>query len=297
MPLRKLSLVTFLLGAALAPAHARADDWLGARSAGRGGTGIADGTDAGAVSVNLATLSMAPRYDIVAGGVRGPDDTWLGRVAAADSRTSAVTLGAAYTYRADDVPPVGASLPGWVLAGDEIDNPTTHQSLTVGLAYPFLGKKLGLGVTGRYDWRSAQNEGSADAFNVGVSAAAAPAESVILAAGVQNLVDSGYADTRRLVDLGVRWMPGKYLALEVGAKTEWMGEPFEASLGEQAGVDVYATEWLVLRGGWQHEGGEHTVGGGIGLLSDRAALDYALTGELGSDPLRLWHGLDLRIHF
>lgn len=297
MPLRKLSLVTFLLAHGLGAPYALADDWLGARSAGRGGTGVADPTDAAAVSVNLATLSLAPRYDIVAGGVRGPDDTWLGRVAAADSRTSAVTLGATYTHLVDDVPPAGASLPGWVVAGNEVDNPTTHQALTVGLAYPFLGKKVGLGVTGRYDWRAAQNEGKSDAFNVGLSVAAAPAESVVVALAAQNLVDSGYADTRRLVDLGLRWTPGKYLALEVGAKTEWMGSPFEESLAELAGVDVYATEWLVLRGGWQHEGGKHTVGGGLGLVADTAALDYALTGEVGSDPARLWHGLDLRVHF
>ncbi|MBM4390633.1 MAG: hypothetical protein FJ090_05885 [Deltaproteobacteria bacterium] len=294
MALRKLSFVTILC---FASSPARADDWLGARSAGRGGTGLADVGDVGAVSVNVSALALAPRYDLVAGGVRGPDDTWLGRVAAVDSRTSAVTLGANYSYKIDNVPPVGAALPGWVLAGDEVDNPTTHQALSVGLAYPFLGNRLGLGVTGRYDWRVAQNEGEDDGFNFGVGLAGRPSEAVTLAAGVQNVVDHRYADTRRLLDLGVRWQPGQYLALEVGVKTEWMGDPFEESLAELAGIDLFATEWLALRGGWQHENGLHTVGGGIGLVSARADLDYALTGEVGSDPARLWHGLDLRVHF
>jgi hypothetical protein len=295
---RRKSVAFAFVGALCAmPSQARADDWLGARSLGRGGTGLADGADAGAVLQNLATSSLAPRYDIVAGGVRGPDDTWLGRVAALDSRTSAIALGATYTYRYDDVPPTGASLPGWVASGDTLDNPTSHQGVSLGLSYPFAGRKLAVAVTGRYDWRDSQNDGQATGFNFGASVAGQPSEAVTLAAGVQNVLDLDYADTRRLVDLGVRWQPGPYLAVEAEARTEWMGDPFADSLGEHVGVDVFPVEWLVLRGGWEHARGQHRVGGGFGLVSKQADLDYGISGEVGEDPLRLWHGLDLRVHF
>jgi hypothetical protein len=278
--------------------QARADDWLGARSLGRGGTGLADGDDAAAVGVNVASVALAERYDIVAGGVRGPDDTWLGRIAAADSRTSVVTLGATYTYIADNVTPTGASLPGWIEDGDVVDNPTTHQGVSLGLAYPFLGRKMAIGVTGRYDWRASENDGNQSGFNFGASVSGRPTETLTLAAGIQNVLDLDYADTRRLVDFGVRWQPGPYLALEGQLRTEWMGDPFEESLAEHAGVDVFAVQWLALRAGWQHEDGAHQVGGGVGLVSDKATIDYSLSGEIGSaDPLRLWHGLDLRVHF
>ena len=278
--------------------EARADDWLGARSLGRGGTGLADGEDAGAAGVNVATVSLADRYDLVAGGVRGPDDTWIGRIAAVDSRTSVVTLGATYTYKADDVPPTGDALPGWIVAGDEIDNPATHQGLSIGIAYPFLERKFSVGFTGRYDWLASENEGNASAFNFGASIAGKPADSLTLALSVQNVLDLDYVDTRRLVDIGARWQPGPYLALEGSLRTEWMGNPFEESLAEHVGIDLFAVKWLALRGGWQHENGQHQVGGGIGLISDKAAIDYGISGELGTaDPVRLWHGVDIRIHF
>lgn len=297
MPIRK-SLLFFVASTLTFVNQAHAADWLGARSLARGGTGLADGDDAAAVGANVATIALADRYDVVAGGVRGPDDTWLGGVAAADSRTSVVTLGATYTYSADNVPPTGASLPGWLVLGEALDNPTSHQGLSVGLAYPFLGRKLAIGVTGRYDWRASENDGNASAFNFGASIAARPDETVTLALAIQNVLDLDYADTRRLVDLGARWQPGPYLALEASLQTEWMGNPFEESLAEHAGVDVFAVEWLALRAGWQHEDGLHQVGGGIGLVSERAAIDYGISGEVGSnDPLRLWHGLDLRVHF
>lgn len=300
MSVRKFPMIFFPLTLTFV-SQAHADDSLGARSLGRGGTGLADGDDTAAVNVNVATMALADRYDLVAGGVRGPDDTWLGRISAADSRTSVVTMGATYTYRADNIPPTGDSLPGWLVKGDELDNPTSHQGVTVGLSYPFLSRKMAIGMTGRYDWRTSKADGNSNAFNFGASVAGRPAETLTLALGIRNVLDLQYADTRRLVDLGARWEPGPYLALEGSIQTEWMGNPFEESLAQHVGLDVFAVEWLALRAGWQQEDGLHQVGGGIGLISARAALDYGISGEIGNgdsdEPARLWHGLDLRVHF
>lgn len=283
--------------ALLLPAAARADDWVGARGAGRGGTGLADASDVGAAATNVATLSLGERYDLSAGGVAGPDSTWMGRIAAVDSRTSIVTLGATYSYRSDDVAPPSSALPGWSILGQQVTNLTSHQGVTLGLAYPFLSRRMAVGLTGRFDWRASEQEGDAEAFNFGASLAARPWDPLTLALSVQNVLDLGYPDTRRLVDLGVRWELGKYLAFEGQLRTEWMGDPFAESLAEHLGVDVGVTSWLHLGAGWQHEDGDHRVGGGLSLVSEKAELDYSLTGEIGADPARLWHGVDLRVHF
>lgn len=297
MPLRKLAPLlgsALLLGRALS---AHAEELPGARSAGRGGVGLANPTDVGEVATNVAAVALGERYDLVAGGAYGPDDTWLGRVAAADSRTSLVTLGATYTYRVDDVEPPLSALPGWVLDGDELTNTTSHQGFAVGIAYPFLDRRMSIAATGRYDWRDSEQEGSSDAFNFGVSAAGKPSEAFTVALGINNALDLGYPDSERTVDVGARWEPGPFLGLEGALRTEWMGDPFEESIAEHVGADVGLTEWLRLSAGWQHDDGVHTLGGGISLVSDKADLDYSLQGELDADPARLWHSLDLRIHF
>lgn len=276
---------------------AQAEDWAGARAASRGGAALADSTDVGAAGQNVATFALDPQYDMAAGGISGPDDTWLGRVAAGDSRTSLVSLTATYSYRVDDVDPPAAALPGWTVLGDALTNSTSHQGLSLGLAYPFLERKVAIGVTGRYDWRQSEQEGKDDAFNFGVSAAARPWKPLTIGVGVHNALDLGYADTVRTVDFGVRWEPGEFLGISGELTTEWMGNPFEESLAEHLGVDFGFTEWLRLSAGWQHQDGAHKVGGGLALVSEKAELDYSLVGEVGTDPARLWHGLDIRVHF
>lgn len=297
MTVRNLAASTVPAFCLLATFEAQAGDWEGARSAARGGTGLADGNDVGAAGQNVATFALTPRYDMTAGGVAGPDETWLGRIAAGDSRTSVITLTATYSYRTDDIAPPSSALPGWTVLGDAISNTTSHQGLSLGLAYPLLDHKLAFGVTGRYDWRASEQEGNRDGFNFGVSMAARPWAPVTLALGIHNALDLGYPDTARLVDFGVRWEPGEYIGVSGELTTEWMGNPFEKSLAEHVGVDFGVTDWLRLSAGWQHQDGAHKVGGGLALVSDKAELDYSLLGEVGSDPARLWHGVDVRVHF
>jgi hypothetical protein len=297
MPLRKLIAPFLVASFVCVPSTARAEERSGARAAGRGGVGLADGSDVGEVARNVAAVALTERYDLVAGGVSGPDDTWLGRLAAADSRTSVVTLGASYTYRLDDIDPPSSALPGWVLADDELTNQTSHQGLVVGMAYPFLDRRVSIAATGRYDWRDSEQEGESDGFNFGISAAAKPWEPVTVSLAVNNALDLGYPDTKRTVDVGVRWEPGPYLGLQGELRTDWMGDPFEESIAEHLGADIGVTSWLRLSGGWQHNDGQHVVGGGLSLVSDKADLDYSIQGELETDPTRLWHSLDLRVHF
>ena len=55
-------------------------------------------------------------------------------------------------------------------------------------------------------------------------------------------------------------------------------------------------DWLALRAGWSMESGTHYASAGIGLINEKAVLDYGVKVQL-DDPSRNWHGLDLRVNF
>jgi hypothetical protein len=268
---------------------------LGARSMGRGGVGRADAADVGGEAENLAALSLVPRYEIVAGAELGPDARFLLRSNAVDSRTSKVTLGAGYQRLTDNVPPTGDALPGWKLPGEELENPTSHQGVHLGLAVPFLDHRLAIAAHTRFDWRSSDLEGDDNAFNFGFSVAGRPLPTLTLAAGARDLL-GGYADTTRSADLSVRYDPGPYLGIEADVTTPLEGTFTADRLGVHAGFDVGAVKWLALRGGWYMDEGTHFATAGIGLISEQATLDYGVRVQL-DDPARNWHGLDLRVSF
>jgi hypothetical protein len=270
---------------------------LGARSQARGETGRADGSDTSAVRENLAALTLGTRYELVVGGGFGADDLWYGRAAGFDSRTAPVGLGVAYDYRYDDLPPIDSALPGWKEPGEILSDPTVHQSVSLGVAYPFIARRLTAGSTLRFDWRTAALAGKDNAFDLDLSAAGRPFESLTVAVGARNLLPGDYPDTARTLDLSGRWDPGPYLGIEAdavwAASQGWVPGSFSGG----AGLDIAAIEWLGLRGGWARRGGSNFVGGGIGLLNERASFDYGLQAELGTRELRMWHAFDLRAAF
>src|SRR4051812_46958857 len=108
------------------PSVAFAED-LGARAQGRGGVGLADSGDSGAISRNVAASSLDEHYNVMTGIALGPDNHFLLKGEAIDTRTSAVSLGAGYYHLTDNVTPVGDSVPGWVDPEEDFDNPGQHQ--------------------------------------------------------------------------------------------------------------------------------------------------------------------------
>lgn len=273
-------------------------DSPGARSLGRAGTGLADTADVSGVSENLAAVSLSEKYEIVAGAGLGPDDAWLVRAEASDTRTSVVSLGAGYYRLSDNVPPTGDLLPAWEVVGTTLENPSVHQGVFLGLAYPFLNRRISIGAVGRVDWLDSELEGTPVSGNFGFTAAGKPIDSLTIAAGGFDLLDLGYRDMVRHVMLGLCWSPGTYLAVEAGSTARLDGSAFPGALDVRGGVDVYAVKWLVLRAGYAREGAGNAVTGGVGIIAEgKAAVDYGIHWELGSDPVRLWHGLDVRINF
>ncbi len=295
-----LALGALAVGSQAAPAFA---DDMGARSLGSGGVGLADGKNPAGEELNLSAAALDPSYVVYGGAEVGPDKRFLARSGAVDSRTSPVALGAGYRWMTDNVPPTGADLPGWKPAGGDLSNLTTTQRVHLGLAVPLLDRRLSIGAHTRFDWRTSALTGASNAFNFGFSVAGRPVPSLTVAAGARNLLVSDFPDVTRLADLGVRFDPGPYLGLEVdvSAPIEGPASGAEARFGVdtfqwRAGADVSATKWLALRGGWSLVEDHHHAHVGLGLVSDKATLEYGVKVQL-DQPARNWHALDLRISF
>lgn len=285
------------LGASPAHAGTVESDEMGARALGRGGVGRADGADASAEQFNLAAVSLTPSYSMFAGAELGPDGRFLARAGAVDSRTSPVALGAGYRWRVDNVPPTGSELPGWAPAdGDALDNPTGAHRVHLGVALPFLQKRLSLAVHTRFDWWTSELSGDSNAFNLGFSVAGRPVPSLTVAAAARNLLTTDDTRTTREVDLGVRFAPGPYLGLEMDVVAPIAPGLDVDTFGWHAGADISATTWLALRGGWSRFAGAHHAHAGLGLVSEKATLEYGIKVRLDA-PERNWHALDLRVNF
>ncbi|MDP2308336.1 MAG: hypothetical protein Q8P18_20115 [Pseudomonadota bacterium] len=290
-----VALVGFLAGSAQA-APVPVDE-MGARSLGRGGVGRADGADVSGEELNLASVSLVPAYSVYGGAELGPDARFLARSGAVDSRTSPVALGAGYRWRVDDVPPTGADLPGWApVADDALGNPTSAHRVHLGAALPFLERRLSLAVHTRFDWWDAELSGKGTAFNFGFSVAGRPLPSLTVAAAARNLLTTSDTRTTREVDLGLRFDPGPYLGIEADVVAPIADGLDIETFAWRAGADISATTWLAVRGGWSMEAGAHNAHAGIGLVSDKATLDYGIKVRLDA-PERNWHALDLRVNF
>lgn len=288
-------LTSFLAGSAHAEAP-HAED-MGARALGRGGVGRADAADVSGEELNLSAAALVPSYSIFAGAELGPDGRFQARAGALDSRTSPVALGAGYRWRVDDVPPTGADLPGWTPAGDDVlANPTMAHRVHLGVALPVLQRRLSFGVHTRYDWWDAELSGTGSAFNFGFSVAARPIPTLTLAAATRNLLTTTDTRTTREADLSVRFDPGPYLGLEADVVAPIADGLDVDTFAWRVGADVSATKVLALRGGWSMESGIHHAHAGLGLVSEKATLDYGIKVRLDA-PERNWHALDLRVNF
>jgi hypothetical protein len=268
---------------------------LGARSLGRAGAGRADPDDVAAVSANIAAIATGERYDMFGHAALGPD-TYLGVAAGAvDTRTSVIGFGGGYSRVSDEEPPIGAELPGWKDADTDLDDLTLRQGVHAALSVPVVKRQLTLAVMGRYDWATSEVSGESNGFNLGVGVAGRPWEWLVIAAGARDLFDTEYAHART-GDLAVRWMPTDGFAIEVDAIAP-LDDTFAAgAMSFEGGLDGKVAKWLVLRGGGAWDAGDAAVAAGLGLLHEKAALDYGVRIPLAT-PEKSWHALDVRVLF
>lgn len=274
---------------------ARAED-LGAKSLGRAGVGVADGLDTAAAADHAAAVSLEEVYDVTAGAGLGADRAVLVRGAAVDSRSSVVTLALGYTRLTDDAEPAVADLPGWRPEGVTLEDPTEHQSVRAGLAYPFAGRRLSVALHPRFDWRSSALTGDTSAFNFGASVAGRPLPTLTVAAAAWNLLENDYRDTERTLALGARWQPGTFLGVEGDVLAPLTDDWAWTRTDWRAGLDVGVVEWLVLRAGYASDDAIDHLGVGLGFQSPEASVDYGARVRL-DQPSRNWHEIQLTVHF
>lgn len=285
-----------LLGAVLGTSPPAYAEELGARSAGRGEVGIADGGNTAAAPWNTAAVSLDERYDVVTAGGLGADQVVSLRAAAVDTRTASITLGLAYTRLTDNATPLPGDLPGWRTEGAELDDPTRHESVELGLAYPFFERTLSIALHPRYDWRNSELTGKTSAFNFGASLAARPLPSLTFAAGTYALLETGYRDTERTLVIGGRWQPGDFFGVEGDALAPLEDDFSWKRARWRLGADVGLLEWLRLRAGYASEQSQPFASAGLGLTSEQADLDYGVRVQV-DDPNRNWHELQVTVHF
>lgn len=282
-----------------AAAGATADEDLediGARATGSGMTGVANPNDIGAIRLSLATASLTERYELYTGAELGPNGHFSLRSGAMDSRTSTVALALGYRRLTDAESLGGSERPGWKTEGQSFENPTEHQGLFGGIAYPFLPGKGALAFDARYDWYDSDLVGKDGAFNFGVSAAFKVASVLTLAAAMGNLLETDFRDTQRELRVGARWDAGTYFSVEGNAlapvSDSWSWQNVDWRLGSNVGF----AKFLSLHAGYANNHTRSWVTGGLGLISEKADLDYGMRVRI-DQPRNNVHTLDLRLRF
>lgn len=296
-----------LFGAAAPAAHATgvavagaaADQDLadiGARATGSGMTGVANPNDIGAVRLSLATAALTERYEVYTGAELGPDAHVALRGGAMDSRTSAIAIALGYHRLTDNETLSGLERPGWKTADDAFENPTEHQGFFGGVAYPFLPGRAAAAVDARYDAYDSDRLGTDKAFNFGFSAAFRPADTVTLAAAVANLLENDFRDTTRELRVGARWDPGAFFGVEANALSPLTNRMSWQTVDWRLGANVGVASFLSLHAGYANDHTRSWATGGLGLVSERADLDYGMRVRLDA-PRNNVHTLDLRVRF
>lgn len=285
----------FARGTALAGADADEDlEDLGARATGSGMVGVANPNDIGALRLNIATASLTERYEVYTGAELGPMGHFSLRGGAMDSRTGPVALALGYHRLTDKEWLKEGEAPGWKTADETFQNPTEHQGLFAGVAYPFANRRGSAAVNARYDWYDSDQLGQDTAFNFGLSAAFKPAETLVLAGAIDNLLESDFRDTRRELRLGIRWDAGSYFGIEGDAlapvTTSWDWK----QVNWRSGANVGVAEFLGIHAGYANDQTLSWVTGGVGFMSEKADLDYGVRVRWDA-PWHNVHTLDLRL--
>ena len=286
-----VAVACLLSGAALA---AEADT---APVAAMGGAGVANPYDNGALRRNSAALMMEEVYQaqVDLGFASG----WRAQASVRDSRTSQVGAGLSYTRQSFDPEVAIADMPGWVLPGQELSNPTVAESWRLGVGVSGEDKLFALGGSVVWDRSSEALRGVSSALEADASFAARVGSRVLLGAAAHDLLP----DPEGGGDSSFTW-GARPVSAELGAwvvTTEALGltgegvMTAEGELGARAGAQLGASEALYLRAGGSWIGGDWAMAAGFGALGDQTTLNYALEYDLSA--ARFWHTVGITAIF
>lgn len=273
-----------------------------------GGAVIADAHAGSALLVSPAALALEPRYDLYFGARLGGADDWLIQTEARDSRTGPLALGVAYTRRMANPPPDIDDLPGWVVAGEDLENPLTENTIALGLATSLWQRQLCVGLSAaRYARDTALTDPDAS-YNLGFGLSSHPLAALDLAVSASDLLSlarGGDPDHPTTLHAGIGGhldeLARAVASVSANLDPSADGLPLSWAVGAEA---TLADQALPLRLGFNHDAALATnfLSAGLGLQAPAASLDYAFRYDIGPDGgasaitgTRAWHALTLRV--
>ena len=267
-------LVLVLVAMAL-PEEASAQDDAGIRSSDMNtARGLALGNGArssslgsSAVLYNTAALSASRIYHMDAlAAYRSDDGTWALGAAIADSISNRMASGLACRG---------------IVGGDDGVTRGLDCHLGFGVA---LAPSIAIGMSGRYFKFTGQERQRG--FTLDASIQVSATDGLTLSALGYNLIPSDSALVPTLLGGGAAFSLDGMFSLSADCLVDMSTyEQAQPIIG--AGIEVLAADVAPIRAGYRFDAGreEHSVGGGIGYVTQQYGLDFGLRYTLGDNPV------------
>jgi hypothetical protein len=272
---------------------------------------------------SAAVLPLLARYQVAGTGNIQFDglsiDDWSGNVAAVDSNTGPIAMGAFLQYGTGVANLEGVSLPGWKEPEESLERDFADIIIGGGLAVSFKNRKIGLGLNGAYYGRTYTVSNDSEtgieklAFwkedieitkiqqvELNVSVAGKIANQVVVVGGVNDLI--GITDARypyiaarfSAVDQPFRGAYRSYGGVEVDLETMISSDGFALHYTGISG-DILIASQVALRGGYRYDfhKKEQVPGIGIGLDDSQISLDYGFGVVIG-EVMDYRHSIGIR---
>ncbi|MEQ1506907.1 MAG: hypothetical protein ABMB14_32065 [Myxococcota bacterium] len=211
----------------LASAASAADVGTGANLLGMGGVGAAASHDNAAITLNPGLLALEDRYDFQGQFAYGPDAGLHWGFSAADARGGDHKLAGGFSYTGDVyAPPLTVDdLPGWVIEGEEIPNRRRQHEFALGLAIPFAGRRVAVGLSGNLGLFDFDRGGNGAAFDLDAEVGWRPVQPLTLGLSARNVVPWFPQDRATSVVVGARAEAANNVAAELNAEWSFDADP------------------------------------------------------------------------
>lgn len=279
MPARRWLIALSLL---LSSPALAAQDLLGSRSLGMGGTLRASPSADSAILLNPAGMGLFRAYNINAlYSYRGSDAGSLVNASIVDSFTAKIAAGLSYSF-IHASPSKYFALPTGAYALSSTLN--THEA-ALALAYP-LGDVFFIGLTGRYVYQSVDQPAdvpaagkidSINGFTMDAGAILRPWSSLSIGVTGQNLIGISKDYYPRLLGMGIAYALGTRFNAEFDSVLNFStAESVKASY--HVGGELFLGGSYAIRAGYMYDmlRSANYVTGGLGLVSSKISLDFGL---------------------
>ena len=276
-----------------------------------------------ATRYSAAVLPLLARYQVAGTGNLQFDglsiDDWNGNLAAVDSNTGPLAMGAFLQYGTGVANLAGSALPGWKEPEESLERDFADIIVGGGLAVSFKNRKLGLGLNAAYYgrtytvsnasetgikklafWQEDTEIAKIQQVELNISMAGKIANQVVVVGGVNDLI--GITDARypyvsarfSAVDQPFRGAYRSYGGVEVDLETMISSDGFGLHYTGISG-DILIASQVALRGGYRYDfqTKEQVPGIGIGLDEGQISLDYGL-GLIIGEAIEYRHSIGVR---